>query len=84
MNFMTGGIFLRKKFPLGMKHYSAKPPLSFRAKSRNLLYPKVSYRVETQRLHGVQETIGEKFPAGMTGSGFTSDRKPLAKSFLLR
>ena len=64
-----------------MKHYNAKPPRHFERSegaSRNLLYPKVSYRVETQRLHGVQETIGEKFPANMKLSGSKSDRKLFA------
>ena len=50
------------------------PLPSFRAKSRNLLYPKVSYRVETQRLQAGQETIRKKFPAEAAGNGFTSDR----------
>ena len=77
MNFMAGGIFLCTKFSPGKKHYSAKPPRHFERSegaSRNLLYLKVSYRVETQRLHGVQETIREKFPAEAAGNGFTSDR----------
>ena len=87
MNFMAGGIFLCTKFSPGKKHYSVKAPRHFErseAESRNLLYPKVSYRVETQRLHGVQETIREKFPADMKRSGSKPDRKPFAKSFLLR
>ena len=87
MNFMAGGIFLCTKFSPGKKHYSAKPPRHFERSegaSENLLYPKVSYRVETQRLHGVQETIREKFPVDMKHSGSKPDRKPFVKSFLPR
>lgn len=87
MNFMAGGIFCVKSFLL--RRHAAAPCRSrhfegSEAESRNLLFPKVSYRVETQRLHGVQESIGEKFPVDMKRSGFKPDRKPFAKSFLLR
>ena len=86
MNFMAGGIFLCTKFSPGKKHYSVKAPRHFErgeAESRNLLYPKVSYRVEMQWLHGGQETIGEKFPVDMKRSGSKPGGKPFAKSFLL-
>ena len=77
MNFVAGGIFCVKSFLL--RRHAAAPCRSrhferSEAESRNLLFPKVSYRVETQRLHGVQETIREKFPAEAAGNGFTSDR----------
>lgn len=81
MNFMTGGIFCVKSFLL--RRHAAAPSRSrhferSKGESRNLLYPKVSYRVETQRLHGVQETIREKFPADMKRSGSKPDRKLFA------
>ncbi len=87
MNFMAGGIFCVKSFLL--RRHAAAPCRSrhferSKGESRNLLFPKVSYRVETQRLHGVQESIREKFPVDMKRSGFKPDRKPFAKSFLLR
>lgn len=69
---------MRKKFPAEAARSGPMPLPSFRAKSRNLLYPKVSYRVETQRLQAGQETIREKFPVDMKRSGFTSDRKLFA------
>lgn len=86
MNFMAGGIFCVKSFLL--RRHAAAPcrPRHFErgeAESRNLLYPKVSYRVEMQWLHGGQETIGEKFPVDMKRSGSKPGGKPLAKSFLL-
>ena len=86
MNFMAGGIFCVKSFLL--RRHAAAPCRSrhferSEAESRNLLYPKVSYRVETQRFQAGQETIREKFPVDMKRSGSKPDRKPLAKSFLL-
>ena len=87
MNFMAGGIFCVKSFLL--RRHAAAPcrPRHFersKGELRNLLYPKVSYRVETQRLQAGQKTIREKFPVDMKRSGFKPDRKPFAKSFLLR
>ena len=74
---------MRKKFPAEAARSGPMSLPSFRAESRNLLYPKVSYRVETQRFQAGQETIREKFPVDMKRSGSKPDRKPLAKSFLL-